>query len=90
MEKLDSNFYLTAKKFLTMRNCLFGYYIVEFEQKGRDRAKYGKKLIDTISLKLKERNPKGFSSIALRTNRLFYLNYPQIQRTLSVKLMYKD
>jgi hypothetical protein len=26
---------------LTLRNWLIGYYIVEFEQKGKDRAQYG-------------------------------------------------
>ena len=26
---------------LTIRNWLFGHYIVEFEQNGEDRAKYG-------------------------------------------------
>ena len=31
---------------LTARNWLVGYYIVEFEQHGEDRAKYGDKLIN--------------------------------------------
>ena len=30
---------------LTVRNWLIGFYIVEFEQSGKDRAKYGEKLI---------------------------------------------
>ncbi len=30
---------------LTIRNWLIGYYIVEFEQKGEDRAKYGGRLL---------------------------------------------
>ena len=30
---------------LTIRNWLIGFYIVEFEQKGEDRAKYGEKLL---------------------------------------------
>ncbi len=34
---------------LTMRNWLFGFYIVEFEQNGSDRAGYGKVLLATIS-----------------------------------------
>ncbi len=37
---------------LTIRNWFIGYYIVEYEQKGEDRAKYGKKLIRTLSKKL--------------------------------------
>jgi hypothetical protein len=27
---------------MTIRNWLIGYYIVEFEQNGKDRAEYGK------------------------------------------------
>lgn len=34
---------------LTIRNWLIGYYIVEFEQKGEDRAKYGTKLITELA-----------------------------------------
>ena len=30
---------------LTVRNWLIGYYIVEFEQNGEDRAKYGTELL---------------------------------------------
>ena len=40
----------------TMRNWLIGYYIVEFEQHGKDRAEYGTQLLK----KLEERvNRKG-------------------------------
>ena len=41
---------------LTARNWLVGYYIVEFEQKGEDRAKYGDKLITRLA---KNINCKG-------------------------------
>ncbi|MBW8050081.1 MAG: DUF1016 domain-containing protein [Cytophagales bacterium] len=37
----------------TIRNWLIGYYIVEFEQKGEERAKYGDKLLKTLSKELK-------------------------------------
>lgn len=69
---------------LTLRNWLIGQYIVEYEQSGADRAEYGKALITKLSKKLRQRNLKGFSEIALRLNRSFYLNYPAIQQTLSV------
>lgn len=75
---------------LTLRNWLIGYYIVEYEQHGTDRAKYGKALIKNLSLKLKQRNLKGFSEIALRMNRSFYFAYPQIQQTLSVEFQSSD
>ena len=35
---------------LVVRNWLFGWYIVEYEQQGEDRAKYGVKLICHLSL----------------------------------------
>ena len=34
---------------LTMRNWLMGYFIVEYEQKGEDRANYGEHLLENIS-----------------------------------------
>lgn len=45
---------------LTLRNWLIGFYIVEFEQKGEDRAKYGSKLVDSLAKKL---NNKGLGKI---------------------------
>lgn len=40
---------------LTVRNWLFGHYIVEYEQNGEDRSKYGEKLLGTLSKKLQDR-----------------------------------
>ncbi|WP_211220189.1 hypothetical protein [Hugenholtzia roseola] len=34
----------SVNQFLTIRNWCMGAYIVEYEQKGNDRAKYGEKL----------------------------------------------
>ena len=34
---------------LTVRNWLIGLYIVEFEQRGEDRAKYGERLLTDLS-----------------------------------------
>ncbi len=48
---------------LTLRNCLFGYYIVEYELKGEDRAVYGSKLFKELDKKLKE---LGFQQIRER------------------------
>ena len=59
----------------TMRNWLIGYYIVEYEQNGKDRAEYGAKLLK----KLEERvNRKGISTTLLKNSRSFYLHYPQM------------
>jgi hypothetical protein len=45
---------------LTLRNWVIGYYIVEYEQKGKDRAEYGKRLVRNISELLKKLGSKGF------------------------------
>jgi len=69
---------------LTLRNWLIGFYIVEFEQKGEDRAKYGEKLL----AKLAERCAliKGLDERTFRNFRLFYLYYPQIQPLIARQL----
>lgn len=74
---------------LTLRNWLFGFYIVEYEQNGADRAKYGEKLIERLSKELGKKQLKGFSPISLRMCRQFYVTYPQIQQSLTVELYLK-
>ena len=59
----------------TMRNWLIGYYIVEYEQHGKDRAEYGTQLLK----KLEERvNRKGMTRNTFQSARNFYRMYPQI------------
>lgn len=69
-----------VNKALTIRNWLIGYYIVEFEQEGKDRAEYGSNLINEIS---KAAVTAGLSPTNLKVFRQFYLTYPQISQTLS-------
>lgn len=45
---------------LTLRNWIIGYYIVEYEQKGKDRAKYGDKLLEELAKELKKPGLKVF------------------------------
>lgn len=77
---------LNAKKVvninLTIRNWLVGCYIVEFEQNGEDRAKYGTNLIGELASKLRAKGLKGFSVSALKNHRTFYLLYPQISQSV--------
>ena len=40
---------------LTLRNWLVGFYIVEYEQNGTDRAKYGERLLENLSAALGEK-----------------------------------
>lgn len=69
---------------LTVRNWLIGFYIVEFEQNGEDRAKYGDKLLENIAEKT--RHIKGLSSRNFNLFRQFYNIYPQIMQTVSAQL----
>lgn len=62
-----------------------GRDIIEEEQKGEERAEYGKKIIKDISNKLSEKYGKGYSSRNLRRMRQFYKIYP-IWTTVSSKL----
>ena len=67
--------------FLVIRNWLFGWYIVEFEQGGSDRAEYGNRLIRELSRALGERGLKGVSSTNLKQFRTFYLSRKSIGPT---------
>ncbi|MCK9304827.1 MAG: PDDEXK nuclease domain-containing protein [Bacteroidales bacterium] len=69
---------------LTIRNWLIGLYIVEFEQNGEDRAKYGEKLIDNINERIS--HIKGVDRRSLFRFRQFYLYYPQIAEVLQSNL----
>ncbi len=68
---------------LTARNWLVGYYIVEFEQHGEDRAKYGEKLINRLAERI---NHKGFEPRSLRVYRRIYLVYPQLGTVIETYL----
>ena len=71
---------------LTIRNWLIGCYIVEFEQNGEDRAKYGTRLLEEMVKSVKIRGIKGLNIRNLRSCRIFYNAYPQIRQTLSAEL----
>lgn len=62
-----------VNKALTTRNWLIGYYIVEYEQNGEDRAEYGAILLPNLADKLK--HIKGLDERSLRNMRKFYQTY---------------
>jgi len=62
-----------------------GKKIVEYEQKGKTRADYGKALLKHLSVDLRLKYGQGFSRSNLQYMRLLYINYPKCQ-TLSGKL----
>lgn len=59
----------------TMRNWLIGYYIIEFEQHGKDRAEYGVRLLKKLEARV---NRKGLTETLFKNSRKFYRLYPQM------------
>ena len=59
----------------TMRNWLIGYYIVEFEQRGKDRAEYGTQLLKRLEERV---DRKGVNVTLFQVSRNFYNLYPQM------------
>lgn len=72
---------------LLIRNWLVGAYLVEFEQNGADRAKYGDRLLATLANDLAARKVAGFSISALERCRRFYLVAPQLGTTIPSTLV---
>jgi hypothetical protein len=68
-------------------NYEIGRRIVEQEQQGKDRAKYGMELIKELAARLTREFGNGFSTSNLKYMRQFYLAYPgrgsQIGQTVS-------
>jgi len=62
-----------------------GQHIVEFEQKGNQKADYGSQLLDTLSKDLTQSYGKGFSRSNIFQIRQFYVKFQNIQ-TLSGQL----
>ena len=77
--RLEDGFRLEAgrsvNRYMTVRNWLMGFYIVEFEQNGEDRAKYGSRLIQSLS---KSMSRSGLSSTTLKLSKQFYMTYRRI------------
>ena len=86
-KSLKANANKAVNQLLTLRNWLIGFYIVEYEQNGEDRAKYGERLLETIAKKL---NRKGLSYRNLKLFRKFYLIFPEIGQTLSALINGSD
>lgn len=75
----------SVNEYLIDTNWNIGKYIVEYEQRGSQRAKYGLNLLENLSKDLTLLHGKGFSRSNLNYMRLIYLRYP-ICETLSHKL----
>ncbi len=73
---LRQDAHVVINRNITTRAWLTGCYIVEYEQNGNDRAKYGDQLLQNISQRL---GGKSYSVTNLRSYRLFYILYPELR-----------
>ena len=81
---LQNNAMRAINQNITVRNWLVGYWIVEFEQNGEDRAKYGDKLLISLA---KAIQIKGMGKSMLNLCRLFYKAYPELKREIGKHLL---
>jgi len=76
LEEARSSVYRTVNFAMVQAYWHIGRIIVEQEQKGKERAKYGKALIKELSIKLTKDFGKGFNESNLKYIRQFYLTFP--------------
>lgn len=77
---LQTNVKLVINRHVTARAWLIGYYIVEYEQNGSDRAQYGENLIFELSRRL---GRSRYSTTTLKVYRQFYLQFPMLADVIS-------
>ena len=70
-------------RYATMRNWLIGFFIVEYQQKGKDRAVYGERLLKRLEESL---NTRGLNVTLFQNCRLFYTCYPQVADLFQLKI----
>ncbi len=78
----------SVNSLLVFSNFLIGMRIVEEEQEGDERAKYGQETLKQLSAQLTKEFGKGYSHRNLELMRKFYLTYQedlQISQTVSAK-----
>jgi len=81
-EKLHEQSLKAVNISLTLRNWFFGLYILEFEQGGQDRAKYGSELLAEIAAALLILSISNCNERELRRYRQFDVTYPSMGHNL--------
>ena len=83
-DALDRQASRAVNSSLVVRNWLFGWYLVEFENADAARKDlYGEKLLVNLATLLKKQDLKGLSVTNLKLCRIFYLRYQKIGQTPS-------
>ena len=85
LEEARKKVYSQINQILVKTYWQIGKRIIEFEQKGKEKAEYGTKLLDKLAIDLKLKYGKGFSRSNIVYMRLFFIKYPKSQ-TLSDQL----
>ena len=85
LEDARKNVAKTVNTILVETYWKIGKQIVEYEQRGKERANYGEELLKKLSKDLTNKYGRGFSRSNLQYMRLLYVKYPKCQ-TLSGKL----
>ncbi|MBO4699534.1 DUF1016 family protein [bacterium] len=67
--------YRNINKAETLTNFIIGSWIVEVEQEGAERAKYGQRVIKKLSERLTQEFGKGYMPETIKNIRKFYLTY---------------
>jgi len=70
-------------RYATMRNWLIGFFIVEYQQKGKDRAVYGERLLKRLEESL---DTRGLNVTLFQNCRQFYACYPQVAELFHFKI----
>ena len=86
-DKASSAAKSAVNQLMTLRNWVIGYYIVEYEQEGSDRAEYGSHLLKNLENQI---NQKGMNATLFKACRQFYKVYPQIGSTVSTEFELPD
>ncbi|MCK4980848.1 MAG: DUF1016 family protein [Candidatus Delongbacteria bacterium] len=84
LEQARNGAYRAINSAMVQAYWLIGKRIVEEEQKGKERAEYGKQIIKTLSKELTEEFGKGFSSRSIWEYRQFYSTFPDIENMRTV------
>ncbi len=90
LEQARSNVVQSVNTNMVMAYLLIGREIVVEIQGGKERAVYGKQVMETLSLQLTKRYGAGFSITNLQYFRKFYLTWPDrlsIQHPPGVELV---
>ena len=85
LQKARKNALKAVNQELVKANWEIGKHIVEYEQRGNEKADYGSSLLANLAKDLKTAYGKGFSKSTIYLCRQFYIKYPIFQ-TVSGKL----